>query len=1086
MIKKLFFLILGLGFIQAGMAQDEARLLRFPAIYGDQVVFTYAGDLYTVEKAGGLARKLTNSDGFEMFAHFSPDGKTIAFTGQYDGNTEVFTIPSEGGAPVRLSHTATLGRDDVSDRMGPNNIVMAWRGDDKIVFRSRKKSFNSFVGQLFEIDKNGGMSEQLPVPEGGWCSFSADQQKMAYNRIFRTFRTWKYYKGGMAPDVWIYDYNTKQSENITNNDAQDIFPMWHGDKIYFISDRDRIMNLFVYDINSKETRKLTNFEDYDIKFPNLGDKEIIFEKGGYLYTFDLATEQINKIEVRIVNDLLSSREKIVDASKYINSYSISPSGKRIAFGARGEVFTVPAKEGITRNLTHNPKAHDRNVGWSPDGKWIAFISDATGEDEIYIIQQDGKGAPIQLTKDKDTYKYDLDWSPDSKKILWSDNMRRLRYVDIDSKKTTEVAQTSDGELRDFNWAFDSKWIAFTWPQYNSVSRIKIYSLESKESRFVTDNWYDASSPSFSSDGKYLFFTSSRDFNPIYSWTEWNHAYQDMLSIYFITLQKDTESPFAPKNDEVAVKDEKEEAKEADKKEDKKEENDEDKGLQIDFDGIIDRVLELPLRAGIYYNVNAVGDDVYYNEFSRGSGQTKLMVYNLKSEKENEIGAFRGYMITPDNKKMMVMKGRKYGIISLPKGKTTVKDWLNLSNMKVKVNPKDEWQQIYTESWRQMRDFFYDPGMHGNDWNAVYEKYNVLIPYVQERNDLNYVIGEMIGELNVGHAYVNGGDKNSPDRIKTGLLGAEIVKDKDGYFKIEKILKGENWISNSRSPLTEVGVDVSEGDYITSINGKDLKDVEDIYSELIGQAGKPVVFTFSHEANGKDSFEEIIEPIADESQLYYYNWVQDNIRKVNEATDGKVGYIHIPDMGPAGLNEFVKHYYPQLNKKALIIDDRGNGGGNVSPMIIERLRRELAMYGHGRNATTDTKPRGMMVGPKVLLVNQYSASDGDLFPYQFRKYNLGKIIGRRSWGGVVGIRGSLPFVDGGELRKPEFGPFDVEGKKWIIEGYGVDPDIFVDNDPAKEFAGEDQQLNKAIEVILEELKSYPEQYPELPEYPDKTK
>ncbi len=1086
-MKKLFLFCLIIALVPMLKAQDEARLMRFPAIHGNQVVFSYAGDLYTVEKDGGVARKITNDEGYEMFAHFSPDGKQIAFTAQYDGNTEVYLMPSQGGIPERLTNTATLGRDDVSDRMGPNNIVMTWKNDNDIVFRSRKKSFNSFRGQLFMIDKNGGMTEELPLPEGGWCSYSPDQSKMAYNRIFRTFRTWKYYKGGMAPEVWIYDFKTKKSVNITNNDAQDIFPMWHGDKIYFISDRDRIMNLFMYDLNTKETKKVTNFTDYDIKFPNLGDSEIIFEKGGFLFTYNLKTEAVQKIEVRIANDMLTSRDKIVNASKYIETYSLSPDGKRAVFGARGEIFTVPAKKGITRNLTNNSKAHDRNVEWSPDGKWIAFISDMNGEDEIYIQLQDGSEKPIQLTKDADTYKYDIEWSPDSKYILWSDNLHRLRYIDVESKKIILVDETLDGELRDFNWSPDSRWISYTWPEFNSVSRIKIYNLQNKESHFVTDQWYNSSGSSFSSDGKYLFFTSSRDFNPIYSWTEWNHAYQDMSSIYFITLQKDTESPFAPVNDEVAIKEEKKE-KDAEKKDDKKDDKKDEKGLEvsIDFDNIIDRVLGLPLKAGAYWNVQDIDNSVYYMEFSRAKGKSALMCYDLDSQKESEIGNFNNYLIAANKKMMMVSSGRKRAIINLPKGPAKVSDWMDLSNMKVKVNPKEEWQQIYTESWRQMRDFFYDPGMHGNDWDAVYEKYNVLIPFVNERNDLNYVIGEMIGELNVGHAYVNGGDKTTPKRVKTGLLGAEISKDKSGYFRINNILKGENWINNTRSPLTEVGVDVNEGDYIIAINGTDLKNTDDFYELLVGQAGNQVAFTFSKTADGKETFEEIIVPIADESGLYYYNWVQDNIDKVNKATNGEVGYIHIPDMGPGGLNEFVKHYYPQLNKRALIIDDRGNGGGNVSPMIIERLARELSMMGSGRNSRSTPKPRGMMYGPKVLLVNMYSASDGDLFPYQFRKHNLGTIIGKRTWGGVVGIRGSLPFVDGADMRKPEFAHYDAEGKEFIIEGRGVTPDIIIDNDPAKEYAGEDEQLNKAVEVILEQLKEWPESYPKTPDFPDKTK
>ncbi|MBL6950803.1 MAG: PD40 domain-containing protein, partial [Bacteroidales bacterium] len=507
-MKKLMLAIFVLFFLGFTYAQDEARLLRFPAIHADQVVFTYAGDLYTIAKSGGMARKLTNyDDGYEMFARFSPDGKNIAFTGQYDGNTEVFLIPASGGVPERLTYTATLSRDDISDRMGPNNIVMTWKDDDNIVYRSRKQSFNSFKGQLFLINKDGGMSEELPLPAGGFCSYSPDKSKLAYNRVCREFRTWKYYRGGMADDIWIYDFNTRTIENITNNPAQDIFPMWKGDKIYFCSDRDRTMNLFVYDLITKEIRKLTNYTNYDVKFPSLGDDAIAYENGGYIYLFDLNSEQSEQLNVQIANDFITGRNQLKDASKSINSYAISPAGKRLVFGARGDVFTVPVKSGITKDLTLSSGVHDRNVEWSPDGKYISYISDATGEDEIYIINQDGSEPPVQITKNADTYKYNPIWSSDSKKLLWGDKKLRLQYVDIETQKVTVVAETNEWEYRDYCWSPDNNWIAYTQPAQRGESKIYLYELESKEATPVTDGWYGVGNPTFSTGGKYLFFTS---------------------------------------------------------------------------------------------------------------------------------------------------------------------------------------------------------------------------------------------------------------------------------------------------------------------------------------------------------------------------------------------------------------------------------------------------------------------------------------------------------------------------------------------------------------------------------------------------
>lgn len=1080
MKKILFGLVLLISFNL--IAQEDARLLRFPAVHGLKVVFTYAGDLYQIPLSGGTARKLTSDvDGYEMFAHFSPDGKSIAFTGQYDGNTEVFTIPSNGGIPERLTHTATLNRDDVSDRMGPNNIVMAWRNNNEIVYRSRKQSFNSFKGQLFQVNKEGGMSEELPLPSGGWCSFSNDGNKMAYNKVFREFRTWKYYKGGMADNVWIYDFKTKKTINITNNDNQNIFPMWHGDKIYFLSDRDRTMNLFVYDLNTKATTKITTYTNFDVKFPSLGNESIIFENGGYLYNYSFTDDKITKINVNISNDLTTGRDELKDASKYINSWAVSPDGKRVVFGARGDVFTIPAKAGITRNLTASSGIHDRNVEWSPKGEYISYISDRTGEDEIYIQNQNGMDPAIQLTFNSDTYKYNPVWSPDGKNLLWGDKMGRLNYINIDTKKVVVAAESESWEVSDYNWSPDSRWIAYTLPQTFGVNQIYIYDTKSGDSKPVTDTWYDSGQPTFDSNGKYLFFTSARDFNPIYSNTEWNHAYRDMNRIYFVTLEKSTPSPFEPENDEVTV--EKEDKSES-KKDDKTEAKVDEFSVKIDFDGIVNRIVKLPVKAGNYYQLTAIDNSIYYNQYISGGDGAKLFMYDLKSQEDTELGEVGSYVISANNKKMFVNIKGKYAVIDLPKGKIKPTDYLDLNNMKVMVNLKEEWAQIYNESWRQMRDFFYAPNMHGVDWPSIKEKYSVLLPYVNNRNDLNYIVGEMIGELSVGHSYVLGGDKPKPNRIKTGLLGAKISKDKSGYFVIDEILPGENWTSGARSPLTEVGIDVNEGDYIIAINGSSVKDVSDIYSMLIGTAGQQVLLTVNSKGTSEGARDVIVIPTDDESGLYYYDWVMDNTEKVNKATDGQVGYIHIPDMGPGGLNEFVKHYYPQLNKKALIIDDRGNGGGNVSPMIIERLNRELTLFGMSRNNNVNTKPRGMMLGPKVLILDNYSASDGDLFPYQFKKLKIGTLVGTRSWGGVVGIRGSLPFIDGGDLRRPEFAPFDENGN-WVIEGYGVDPDIVIENDPAKEYAGEDEQLNKAIEVILEQLKDY-KPIPNIPEYPDKTK
>jgi tricorn protease len=1060
-------------------AQDEARLLRFPTVHGDQLVFTYAGDLYTVGTEGGVARRLTNHEGFNMFPRFSPDGNFIAFTGQYDGNTEVYLIPSQGGIPKRLTYTATLSRDEVSDRMGPNNIVMGWKDNDNILIRSRRIEWNSFNGQLYLVSKDGGMPEQLPLVRGGFTSYSHDKTKIAYNRVFREFRTWKRYRGGQADDVWIYDFATRELTNITNNPSQDIIPMWHGDAIYFISDRDDIMNLFSYDLNTGETTQLTEFTDFDIKFPSLGDNAIVFENGGYIYRFDLPTQSVRRIPIYINEDFAIGRGGLIGVSNTVHTYEISPDGNRALFGARGDLFTVPVKYGNTRNLTGTPGVHERNPKWSPDGKWIAYISDLSGEDEIYIIPQNGSGEAIQLTTGGDTYKFTLQWSPDGKKIVWSDKKLRLHYVDVETKQVTLVRQAVQWEITSYSWSPDSKWIAYTLPEREQMATIYLYSLDSRQSHPVTDGWFVSSQPTFSANGKYLFFVSNRNFRPLYSQTEQNHVYVDMAGIYLLALTKDVESPFKPLSDEVGTNE----------KDDNKQSGSSstEVTVRIDFDGIKTRIAALPIPGSNYWNVTSVGDRLYYVRNGSRDERSKLLMYDLDKRNETELGEINGYEISADGKKMLVAQQGGYAIIDLPTTRIEIKDRLDLSDMKVHLDRHAEWRQIFHESWRQMRDFVYAPNLHGMDWAAVRNQYEPLLDHVNHRADLTYVIAEMISELNVGHAYVGGGDMPRAERINLGLLGAQIEKDQEsGYFRITRILCGQNWDNNRRSPLTEIGVDVNEGEYIIAIDGTPANQLNDIYTALIDKADKQVTLRVNAQPRERDSRETVVVPVADEHQLYYYNWVQDNIDYVSEQTNGRVGYIHIPDMGVPGLNEFVRNYYPQLRREGLIIDVRSNGGGNVSPMIIERLRREIAMFTVARNAAVNIDPNGMHLGPKVALADEFSASDGDIFAYRFKHYGLGPVIGKTTWGGVVGIRGTLPLLDGGFLNRPEFSRFDIEGQEWVMEGVGVEPDIFVDNHPGEAFEGIDQQLDRAIEEILKKLEADPVRIPEPPPYPDKSR
>ncbi len=1119
LISLFGFLLLSILSASAQSLPNTTRLLRFPTTNDREIVFCYAGELYTVANDGGIARRLTSGPGYTSFPRFSPDGKQVAFTSEYDGNREVYVMPAEGGTPKRLTISATLGRDDVSDRMGPNNIVMAWENTKPlIVFRSRMKSFNDFIGSLFTVGLDAELPQQVPVPRGGFTSFSPDDSKMAFNRVFREFRTWKHYRGGMADDIWIHDFKTGATENLTNNPAQDICPMWGPDnKIYFISDRDGRMNLFVVDLASKATKQLTSFKDFDIKFPSIGKDSIVFEQAGYIWRYDLKSGQATPLPIEIKEDLAIGRSTLVDASKHIESVNLAPDGERTIVVARGDIFSVPAKEGTPRNLTKTSNAHERDAVWSPDGKWIAYNSDVTGENELYVRAQDGKGDAVQLTSGADTYYYTAKWSPDSKKLLWSDRLQRLRFVDVTTKTVTQVDQDKWGEIEIFNWSPDSQWIGWGRPEENGLPRVNLYSLANKQQTAVTDNWYGSGEPIFSDDGKYLLLSSARDFKPSFGDEEFANIYRDMERVYLVTLAKETENPLAPKSDEVGKaeqKREKEKAKEAEgkkpeekaagekKPEEKKSEAAKLKKpvvVKVDTDGIQNRIVGLEITPGNYRNIRMVDDRIFYlrrtagddvgEDDDDGDGRDRkshLCSYSLEDRKETVIGDVNDYQITFDGKKMLVKIKKDYAIIDLPKDKIETKDHEHkIEGLDMQLDRHAEWNQIYFECWRHMRDFFYSPTMNGVDWKAMRDKYAALVPFVNHRNDLTYLLGELIGELNSGHTYVAGGERPDTPRVKLGLLGAELSRETaTRAYKIDRILPGENWDKHTRSPLTAVGVNVKAGDYILAINGTPVSSLANLYQALIGTADKQVILRVNSKPSDAGARDVTVVPTDNEGPLYYLDWVQKNIDYVAKKTNGDVGYLHIPDMGRPGLNEFTKLYFPQIRKHALIVDVRGNGGGFVSPLVLERLRRAFVMVGIARNGMPQPDPAHAFMGPMVTLINEFSASDGDIFPFRFKTLGLGKLIGKRTWGGVVGIRNSLPLVDGGNFFKPEFALYSKDGKEWIIEGHGVDPDIVVDNDPAKEFHGEDQQLDRGIQQIEEELKTKRYELPPVPPYPDR--
>ena len=1079
MRKSFCFLLMLLPlFLQA----EEARLLRFPSVGGDKIAFTYAGDLYSVSVNGGEAKKLTNHIGFEMFSRFSPDGKTIAFTGQYDGNTEVYTIPAEGGMPVRLTFTATLDRDDIGDRMGPNNIAMCWTPDGKnIVFRTRWYTFSGLRGRLYKVPVEGGDIEEIPTTEGGFCSYSPDGKQLAMNRMFREFRTWKYYRGGQADDIWINTVGTTELTNITNNDAQDIFPMWVSDEIYFLSDRDHTMNLFCYNTTSKQISKITDFTEYDCKFPSYSKDYIVFENGGYIYKYSIASKKCEKVNITLHSDDIYARTALSPEYGRVNGfrlgrggYDLSPDGQRVIATVRGDILSMPASEGATYNLTPaTSSSHEREPMWSPDGKYIAFFSDRSGEYQIYILDPQKPENVTCLTNFTTGYPQELSWTPDSKKLLFTTEKKELDMIDINSKVIKTIFKGDYSGIREYQISSDGSWLTYTASAENDASVVYLYSISQDKHYPVTTKWYSSQNPCFSQDGKYLFYTSYRSFESRYSFVEWNTAYTLSSYVFVIPLAKETPNPTLIKGDEYkaasANKDPKddsaENANDSKGKSKKKEVEKKEKPLmKVDIDGIIERAAVLPLESGMYRLYGGYGEYLYFNT----NGETKKI--SLNDMKVSPVTKSRVNAITPDGTKALIAeKGGQYVVSTKSfKGENPVPT----SGMRVMIDYPEEWKQIFDETWRVFRDYFYLENMHGKDWKAIHDKYAVLLPYVKHRQDLTYIIGEMISELNVGHSYVTTGDAPRAKQEKVGLLGGKFSKDASGYFKIDKIFKGEEWTSNKRSPLAEPGLGISVGDFILSVNGVDCKKLKSIYEPLVGKVDQVIALKVNNKATENGCKIIYVKPIASEINLAYYEWVQNNIKKVEEASNGQIGYIHIPDMSTAGLDEFTKLFYTQLDKKALIIDDRMNGGGNVSPMIIERLQRvvyRMNMYRNG-SIVPGTIPESTHYGPKVCLVDKYSSSDGDLFPYGFQKLGLGKIIGTRTWGGIVGISGSKQYVDGQDVRTPFFTSYSTEGE-WIVENHGVDPDIVVDINPFEDYLGTDAQLNKAIEVLLEELKDY---------------
>ncbi len=1073
-------------FLTASLSAED-RLFRFPDVSADMIAFSYAGDIWTVPIEGGLARRITTDPGLEIFARFSPDGRSIAFTGQYDGNTHVYFMPASGGEPTRLTYHPAIPQ--TSERMGPEHIVMDWTSDgQKVLFRSRRHVSDVWSGKLMLADINGGLPQELPVPKGGFASFSPDESKIAYCPKYRDFRTWKRYKGGMAQDIYIYDLKTFEREKLTDWVGTDNMPMWHQNRIYFNSDRSGTLNLYCYEIDSKEIRQVTTYDNYDVRWPSLGPNHIIYENGGYLYLLSLADESISKVSIELGADRRLIRPEHVNVSDKILDYGLSPHGNRAVMCARGEVFTLPAEEGNTRNLTNSTGINEKYSSWSPDGKHIVYVSDKTGEDEIYLIAQDGSGDEIQLTDDRIGWLYEPRWSPDAKKLAYADANTNLYILDVASRQITVADTHEKTQIMDYSWSPDSKWLVYTkYPETTSIKSIFAYSLEKNQVFRLSGGMYHDFNPVFSTDGKYIYFISKRTFNAETGDYEFNFVYNGMDGIYAILLIAGTESPFAPESDEVEFN-----GDDQDKKDDEKKDK-QVPTVKIDLDGIFERQVQIPIQSGNYYGLTAINGRIYYfaNPYSGLSGKKdeeekrELRYFDFEKEEDKLfLENVSGYTFSADNKKILIKSGDNYFINDAHAEKGDKSEGaLKLNGMDMYLDRGEEYQQMFAESWRRMRDFFYDPDMHGMDWPAMKEKYQPLVQHASHRWDLIYIIGELIGEVACSHTYVGGGDYYKPKSDEVALLGVNFVADSgSGLYQIGRIYKGKNWEENLRSPLTEPGIKAKEGYYIFQIDGRDLDINTNPYKLLVNKADQMVRLKIGPFANGNEAYEIEVKPIKSEESLWYYNWVEERRAIVDSLSDGKIGYIHIPDMGSFGLNEFARQFYYQHKKQGLIIDVRFNGGGFVSQLALDRLRRVVVGMGAGRHNWVGTYPSVAFHGHMACLINEFSCSDGDIFPYYFREYGLGPLIGKRTWGGVIGIGGHRPLTDGGYLYVPGGGSYSMEGE-WIMENVGVAPDIEIEQDPQMVMKGRDPQLEKAIDMVLEKIRTEPKTLPPKPGPPE---
>jgi tricorn protease len=1107
------------------IAQASHPLLQRPAFNGNLIVFSYAGDLWTVDRAGGHASRLTTGTGVETDPVFSPDGTMIAFTGEYDGNTDVFVVPAVGGVPKRLTYHPAA------------DAAVGWTPDGKyVIFRSNRESTSARYTKLFKVSLNGGLATALPLPMAFSGKFSADGKYFAYSPVggaspfnYSAYVAWKNYRGGLASSVWIADMATLDVVKVPRERSNDFNPLWVDKQVYFLSDRNGPVSLFRFDPETKSVTEVVKNDGADIRSASAGPGGIVYDRFGELFLYDTASGQARQIPVDVSADLPDVRPRIVPAERDIQSYGISPTGLRAVFEAHGDIITVPAKESTTRDITSTPGVMEREPAWSPDGQSIAYFSDESGQYALHISSQTGAGAVKKFPlANEATYYFHPTWSPDSKMIAFHDNKMEIWLLDTVTAKATVIDKAVvDDDDYDTSWSPDSKWLAYTQTVSNRFHALFLYSVVSSKSTQITDGMSDVRFPAFDRGGQYLYFTESTNYGVSTSGLDMNSdAFDVTRSVYGLSLGTDTVSPVAPQSEDEKAPDARDKDKNRDAK-DKKDSGDEradkdksdtakksedagkpeetgktekPKPVKVDLEHLEDRAVALPLPPRDYTGLAAGKEGTLYlletgGRLGSDHGQT-LTRFVLKTKKAEKLtDHVAGFDLSFDGEKMLLELGREESegpqaaggpppTFVIAPADAPVKPGegkLDLSGMTVRVDPPAEWRQMYHEIWQIERSFFYDLHYHGVDTVAGEAKYKPYLDEVGSRSDLNYLFQEMLGDFSIGHLRGYGGTIPHPSRVPGGLLGADyaIV---NGRYRIERIYTGEHWNPQAHAPLAEPGVKAAEGDFILAVGSRELSGSDDIQRLLEGTAGTQVVLKIAKDANGKDAHDVTVTPIGDELGLRNLAWIEANRRKVQQLSGGKLAYVYLPDTGMGGLTNFNRYYFAQLDKQGAVIDERFNGGGQAADYIIQAMQRTLMSWWAPRYGAIYRTPQASILGPKVMITNEFSGSGGDAMPWYFRQAQLGPLVGKRTWGGLVGISSMPVLMDGGTVTSPGFGFFNPQGQ-WDVENHGVQPDYEVDMEPKPVSEGHDPQLEKAVGLALEELAKHPAPEPRKPEYPN---